>query len=573
MSAVLNFKSHLSELFAQAMRIVAPEATQIDILIERPKQILHGDYACNLAMQLAKPLRKSPRDIAQALVAALPASLVVEKVEIAGAGFINVFITTAAKQNVVHGVLQAGASYGHIHLGAGRNVGVEFVSANPTGPLHVGHGRGAAVGDCLCNVLHAAGWNVTREFYYNDAGVQIDNLTRSVQLRCKGITPDDPSWPEAGYRGDYIIDVAKDYMTRKVIDVKTPSQIIGEVDGTTAYDIQMSGRGDADDAEAIRHFAVAYLRREQDLDLRAFGVEFDVFALESALYTNGKVEEVVKALIASGHTYEQDNALWLRTTDFGDDKDRVMRKSDGSYTYFVPDVAYHLEKWRRGFTRVINEQGADHHSTITRVRAGLQALNVGIPQGWPDYVLHQMVTVLRDGEEVKISKRAGSYVTLRDLIDEVGCDATRFFLAARHPDSQLVFDIDLAKSQSNENPVYYIQYAHARICSVLGQWGGDVAVLRQADVNTLESDYERALLQRLIDYPQVIESAAEDLAPHLIAIYLKDLAADFHSYYNASRFLVEEEGIKLARLALIAAAAQVMRNGLVLLGVSAPEKM
>ena len=573
MLAALNFKSHLSELFAQAMRVAAPEATQIDILIERPKQVLHGDYACNLAMQLAKPLRKSPRDIAQALVAALPASLVVEKVEIAGAGFINVFITTAAKQNVVRGVLQAGAGYGHIHLGAGRNVGVEFVSANPTGPLHVGHGRGAAVGDCLCNVLHAAGWNVTREFYYNDAGVQIDNLTHSVQLRCKGITPDDPSWPEAGYRGDYIIDVAKDYMARKVIDVRTPSQAIGEVDATKAYDIQMSGIGDADDVEAIRHFAVAYLRREQDLDLRAFGVEFDVFALESALYTNGKVEEVVKALIASGHTYEQDNALWLRTTDFGDDKDRVMRKSDGNFTYFVPDIAYHLDKWRRGFTRVINEQGADHHSTITRVRAGLQALDVGIPQGWPDYVLHQMVTVLRNGEEVKISKRAGSYVTLRDLIDEVGCDATRFFLAARHPDSQLVFDIDLAKSQSNENPVYYIQYAHARICSVLGQWGGDVAALHHADVSTLESDYERALLQRLIDYPQVIESAAEDLAPHLIAFYLKDLAADFHSYYNASRFLVEEEGIKLARLALIAAVAQVMRNGLILLGVSAPEKM
>ncbi|MDQ3268489.1 MAG: arginine--tRNA ligase, partial [Pseudomonadota bacterium] len=340
-----------------------------------------------------------------------------------------------------------------------------------------------------------------------------------------------------------------------------------------AYDIQMDGKGDADNAEAIRHFSVAYLRREQDLDLRAFGVEFDVFALESALYTDGKVEEVVKALIASGHTYEQDGALWLHTTDFGDDKDRVMRKSDGTYTYFVPDIAYHLDKWRRGFTRVINEQGADHHSTITRVRAGLQALDVGIPQGWPDYVLHQMVTVLRNGEEVKISKRAGSYVTLRDLIDEVGCDATRFFLAARHPDSQLVFDIDLAKSQSNENPVYYIQYAHARICSVLGQWGGDVAALCHADVSVLESDYERALLQRLIDYPQVIESAAEDLAPHLIAFYLKDLAADFHSYYNASRFLVEEEGIKQARLALIAAVAQVMRNGLVLLGVSAPEKM
>ncbi|CAG9931556.1 arginine--tRNA ligase [Candidatus Nitrotoga arctica] len=558
MFAVLNFKSHLTELFAQAMRVVAPELTPTDILIERPKQVLHGDYACNLAMQLAKPLRKSPRDIAQALVAALPASLVVERVEIAGAGFINVFITTAAKQNVVRGVLQAGAGYGHIHLGAGRKLQVEFVSANPTGPLHVGHGRGAAVGDCLCRVLQTAGWNVTREFYYNDAGAQIDNLTLSVQLRCKGVTPEDPSWPENGYRGDYITDVAHAYLAQEAVE---------------ADDQHVRASGDVNDVTAIRHFAVAYLRSEQDLDLRAFGVNFDVYSLESALYTEGKVEEVVSKLIASGHTYEQDNALWLRTTDFGDDKDRVMRKSDGSYTYFVPDVAYHLEKWRRGFTRVINEQGADHHSTITRVRAGLQALDVGIPQGWPDYVLHQMVTVLRNGEEVKISKRAGSYVTLRDLIDEVGCDATRFFLAARHPDSQLVFDIDLAKSQSNENPVYYIQYAHARICSVLGQWGGDVAALHQADVSTLESDYERALLQRLIDYPQVIESAAEDLAPHLIAFYLKDLAADFHSYYNASRFLVEEEGIKLARLALIAAVAQVMRNGLVLLGVSAPEKM
>ncbi len=558
MSAVLNFKSHLSELFAQAVRVVAPEVTQADILIERPKQVQHGDYACNLAMQLAKTLHKSPRDIAQALIAALPASLVVEKVEIAGAGFINVFITTAAKQHVVLGVLQAGAGYGHNHLGGGRKLQVEFVSANPTGPLHVGHGRGAAVGDCLCRVLQMSGWNVTREFYFNDAGAQIDNLTLSVQLRCKGVTPDDPSWPENGYRGDYITDVARAYLAQEAVE---------------ADDQHVRASGDMNDATAIRHFAVAYLRRDQDLDLRAFGVNFDVYSLESALYTDGKVEETVSKLIASGHTYEQGNALWLRTTDFGDDKDRVMRKSDGSYTYFVPDVAYHLDKWRRGFTRVINEQGADHHSTITRVRAGLQALNVGIPQGWPDYVLHQMVTVLRNGEEVKISKRAGSYVTLRDLIDEVGCDATRFFLAARHLDSQLVFDIDLAKSQSNENPVYYIQYAHARIRSVLGQWGGDAAALHQADVTVLESDYERALLQRLIDYPQVIESAAEDLAPHLIAFYLKDLAADFHSYYNASRFLVEDEGIKLARLALIAAVAQVMRNGLVLLGVSAPEKM
>jgi arginyl-tRNA synthetase len=558
MSAVLNFRSHLSELFAQALREVAPEQAGATVLIERPKQAQHGDYACNLAMQLAKPLRKSPRDIAQALIAALPPSEAVEKLEIAGAGFINVFLTTAAKQSVVHGVLRAGAGYGHVHVGGLRKLQVEFVSANPTGPLHVGHGRGAAVGDCLCRVLHAAGWNVTREFYYNDAGQQIDNLTRSVQLRCKGITPEHPSWPEDGYRGDYIVDVANAYMAKETIE---------------ADDQRITGAGDADDTEAIRHFAVAYLRREQDLDLRAFEVEFDVFSLESALYNAGKVDEVVSKLIASGHTYEQDGALWLRTTDFGDDKDRVMRKSDGSYTYFVPDVAYHLDKWRRGFVRVINEQGADHHSTITRVRAGLQALGVGIPQGWPDYVLHQMVTVLKNGEEVKISKRAGSYVTLRDLIDEVGCDATRYFLAARHPDTQLVFDIDLAKEQSNDNPVYYIQYAHARIFSVLEQWGGDRQSLHHADVSVLDSEFEKTLLQRLIDYPQTIEGAAQDLAPHQIAFYLKELAADFHAYYNASRFLVEDEAVRLARLALVSAVAQVMRNGLALLGVSAPEKM
>jgi arginyl-tRNA synthetase len=385
MSVVLNFKSHLAELFAQALRAVAPGQAETPIHIERPKLAAHGDYACNLAMQLAKPLRKPPREIANALVAALPNTGFIENVEIAGAGFINVFIATPSKQQVVQGVLQAGAGYGHVHLGSGRRVQVEFVSANPTGPLHVGHGRGAAVGDCLCRVLHAAGWNVTREFYYNDAGQQIDNLTRSVQLRCKGITPDDPSWPEAGYRGDYIADVAQAYMAKESVE---------------SDDQRYTGKGDADDAEAIRHFAVAYLRREQDLDLRAFEVEFDVFSLESALYTDGKVEEVVNSLVANGHTYEQDGALWLRTTAFGDDKDRVMRKSDGGYTYFVPDVAYHLDKWRRGFVRVINEQGADHHSTITRVRAGLQALDAGIPQGWPDYVLHQMVTVLKNGEEV-----------------------------------------------------------------------------------------------------------------------------------------------------------------------------
>ncbi len=558
MSAVLNFKAHLSDLFAEALRSIAPEHAAVSIVLERPKQATHGDYACNLAMQLAKPLRLAPRQIAQALIDALPASEAIAKLEIAGAGFINVFIADQAKQAVVRSVLQTGAEYGQSAIGAQRKVQVEFVSANPTGPLHIGHGRGAAVGDCLCRLLNATGWNVTREFYYNDAGGQIDNLTRSVQMRCQGLTPESPDWPEAGYRGDYIIDVANAYMQQETV---------------IADDQHLTGKGDAADADAIRHFAVAYLRREQDLDLRAFGVGFDVFSLESALYSEGKVAATVENLIASGHTYQQDDALWLRTTDFGDDKDRVMRKTDGGFTYFVPDVAYHLDKWNRGFTRVINEQGADHHSTITRVRAGLQALNVGIPQGWPEYVLHQMVTVLKNGAEVKISKRAGSYVTLRDLIDEVGCDATRYFLAARSPDSQLVFDIDLAKSKSNENPVYYIQYAHARVRSVLAQWGGDAASLTTAALHPLESQEERVLLQKLIDFPNVLEAAAHDLAPHQICVYLKDLAADFHAYYNNNRFLVEDESVKLARLALSAATAQVIRNGLALLGVSAPDSM
>jgi arginyl-tRNA synthetase len=551
-------KTHLTELLAQAAKAIAPDLQDVSILIERPKTTQHGDFATNLAMTLARNLKQNPRAIAEALIKALPASAYVAKTEIAGAGFINFFMAAGAKAAVVSQILADGPTFGRSQTGQGGKVQVEYVSANPTGPLHVGHGRGAAVGDCLCRLLDATGWDVTREFYYNDAGAQIDNLTLSVQCRCKGLTPDDPSWPENGYRGDYIIDVARAYMAKESID---------------SSDQHAAGKGDADDAEAIRHFAVAYLRREQDLDLRAFKVTFDVFSLESALYTEGKVEQTVQQLIASGHTYEQDDALWLRTTVFGDDKDRVMKKRDGGYTYFVPDVAYHKDKWQRGFTRVINEQGADHHSTITRVRAGLQALDIGIPQGWPDYVLHQMVTVMRNGEEVKISKRAGSYVTLRDLIDEVGCDATRYFLAARRADSQLVFDIDLARAQTNDNPVYYIQYAHARICSVLDQWGGDVASLKDAELDPLTTEHELALLQRLAEFPEIVENAARELAPHIVAYYLKDLAGDFHSYYNAQQFLVENEKIKLARLALIAATRQVLRSGLDLLGVSAPEKM
>ncbi|HEX6928839.1 MAG TPA: arginine--tRNA ligase, partial [Gammaproteobacteria bacterium] len=434
--------------------------------------------------------------------------------------------------------------------------------ANPTGPLHVGHGRGAAIGDSLARVLAANGWDVTREFYYNDAGVQIDNLAISVQARCRGLKPDDSGWPENGYRGEYINDVADAYMRRQTV---------------VADDQSFTGTGDAEDREAIRHFAVAYLRREQDLDLKAFGVAFDVFFLESSLYSDGKVEDTVRQLVAKGHTYELDGALWLKTTDFGDDKDRVMRKSDGTYTYFLPDVAYHVDKWQRGFERVINEHGADHHSTLARVKAGLQALEMGIPKGWPDYVLHQMVTVMRSGEEVKISKRAGSYVTLRDLIDQVGRDATRYFLIARKPDSQLVFDIDLALKKSNENPVYYIQYAHARVASVLREMQErGVSYRREAGLEhlaALDTEHEQAMMAAISRYPEIVESAARNLEPHLVTVYLNELATAFHTWYHAQKFIVEDDTLRNARVALAEATGQVIRNGLGLLGVGAPESM
>ncbi len=551
-------KAHITDLLTRAATSIGADATQITIVLERPKSAEHGDFATNLAMMLAKPMRQNPRAIAENLIKTLPQSEYIAKVEIAGAGFINFFLNAQSKQNIVSEILQQGTEFGRSNAGNGAKVQVEFVSANPTGPLHVGHGRGAAVGDCLARLLEATGWKVTREFYYNDAGAQIDNLTISVLARCKGVSTDDTSFPEDGYRGEYINDIAAAYLTKHTV---------------IADDMEVTASGDLNDIESIRTFAVAYLRHEQDLDLKAFQIKFDVFSLESALYANGKVEETVQALIKSGHSYEQFNALWLKTTDFGDDKDRVMRKSEGGYTYFVPDVAYHAEKWERGFVRVINEQGADHHSTITRVRAGLQALNMGIPNGWPDYVLHQMVTVMRSGEEVKLSKRAGSYVTLRDLIDEVGCDATRYFLAARRADSQLVFDIDLARAQTNDNPVYYIQYAHARICSVLSQWGGNVKTLKTVNLSPLSMPNEAKLMQRLSEYPEVVSNAATDLAPHTIANYLKECASDLHSYYNDTKFLVDDEPTKLARLALIAATQQVLKNGLSLLGVSAPQKM
>ena len=541
---------------------VLPDDLQPTIKVDPTKDKAHGDYATNLALMLAKPAGKTPRELAETLITALPESDAIQKTEIAGPGFINFFAAADAAAQIVAQVLDSGDAFGRSMVGQAEKVQVEFVSANPTGPLHVGHGRGAAIGDCLCRLLEATGYDVTREFYYNDAGAQIANLARSVQARAKNLGPDDESWPEDGYRGEYISDVANDYLAGKTV---------------TADDREVTAKADADDLDAIQEFAVAWLRREQDLDLKAFGVEFDVYFLESSLYQDGKVNEAVEKLVANGHTYEEDGAMWLRTTDFGDDKDRVMRKREGGYTYFLPDVAYHLDKWQRGFTTVINEQGADHHSTVTRVRAGLQALEVGIPKGWPDYVLHQMVMVTRSGVEVKLSKRAGSYVTVRDLIDEVGRDATRFFLAARRADSQLTFDIDLARSQSNDNPVYYIQYAHARVCSMLRK--AEAAdqpfdhAQAMANLALLDSDQEKAVLNRLARYPEVVQTAARNREPQQVAQYLLDLAGDFHTCYNAVKVMVEDDTLRNVRLALGLATRQVLRNGLDLMGVSAPEEM
>ena len=530
--------------------------------VDHTRDPSHGDLATNIALVLAKRAGMAPRDLATAVVERIPENNVISRCDIAGPGFINLYISQASNLEIVEQILDSGANFGRTNENEGKRVQVEFVSANPTGPLHVGHGRGAAIGDALCRLLDNAGWSVHSEFYYNDAGQQISNLALSVKARLDGIEPGDDGWPKDGYQGDYIFEVARAY---------------GNCEAVAAADRTIEASGDADDLDDIQAFSVAWLRREQDQDLKAFDVNFDCYFLESSLYTSDAVKDTVSRLIANGHTYERDDALWLRTTDFGDDKDRVMRKREGGYTYFVPDVAYHLNKWERGFERVINEQGADHHSTITRVRAGLQGLKKNIPEGWPDYVLHQMVTVMRDGEEVKLSKRAGSYVTLRDLIDEVGRDATRFFLTARAATSQLTFDIDLALSKSNENPVYYIQYAHARICSVqrkaADQIEGWSAKGGLAHLDQLTQDEEQALALVLSKYPEVVAGATKRLEPHVVANYLRDVAAAFHSFYNQYKIIDEDPRVSLARLALATATKQVIANGLYILGVSAPEAM
>ncbi len=555
-------KTLISLISAVVARIV-PEASP-QILLERPKVASHGDIATNVAMQLAKPARRNPRELAQEIVHALmaenKAADFIASAEVAGPGFINLRLTPSAHQHVLRVIQDEGEQYG-ILPSNNEKVLVEFVSANPTGPLHVGHARQAALGDSLCRLFSAQGYDVTREFYYNDAGNQIENLAISVQARARGIEPDSPDFPADGYKGDYILDIARDFQNKATVQA---------ADGNS-----VTASGDIDSLEDIRRFAVAYLRREQDLDLQAFGLKFDNFYLESSLYTSGRVEQTVQALIANGHTYEHEGALWLRTTELGtgDDKDRVMRKSEGGYTYFVPDVAYHVAKWERGFHRAINIQGSDHHGTIARVRAGLQGLELGIPKEFPDYILHKMVKVVRNGAEVKISKRAGSYVTMRDLIDWVGQDAVRFFLIQRRADSEFVFDIDLALSKSEDNPVYYVQYAHARICSMLAQSGHSAEEVAAANAAPLLAPTEFALMQRLAEYPETLARAATELAPHHVAFWLRDCAADFHAWYNAERVLVDDKELKLARLQLAQATRQVLANGLALLGVSAPERM
>lgn len=591
--------TNLAAAFNDAVRAIAPADTALpDAVFERPKVAAHGDLACNLAMQVARALKRNPRELAQQIVDAVKADArtagLVASLDIAGPGFINLRLTPAAKADVLRAVLEQGNRYGAKAQGVHGKVLVEFVSANPTGPLHVGHGRQAALGDALANLLDWQGFAVHREFYYNDAGVQIQTLAVSVQARARGFKPGDAAWPESAYNGDYIADIAADFLAGKTVRAS-------DGDAVTAS-------GKVEDIESIRKFAVAYLRNEQDIDLRAFGVKFDRYYLESSLYSDGRVEAAVQSLVAKGKTYENEGALWLRTTDEGDDKDRVMRKTDGTYTYFVPDVAYHTSKWERGFAKVINVQGSDHHGTIARVRAGLQGLDIGIPKGYPDYILHKMVTVMKNGEEVKISKRAGSYVTVRDLIEwsngaeggetirgclEAGVadwpehftrgrDAVRFFLLSRKADTEFIFDVDLALKQNDENPVYYVQYAHARICSIFESWGGadweaklpalastDLAPVTGADA----TPQALALGQRLADFPDMLAAAAGELAPHAVAFYLRDLAGDFHAFYNSDRVLVDDETVKLARLAMLAATRQVLRNGLAVIGVSAPQRM
>ncbi len=586
-------KQHLTELFTQALRAVLPAAADTAIVLERPKQAQHGDYACNLAMQLARPLKRNPREIATALLEALPASPWVEKAEIAGAGFINIFLSAASKQRIVTTILEQGEAFGRSRLGAKRKVQVEFVSANPTGPLHVGHGRGAAFGMSLANVLDAAGFDVRREYYINDAGRQMDILALSTWLRYLELNGITVPFPPNGYQGQYVREMAHEvhrlhgdryvHQPWTLLEAVPPRSTEEELeqdekwakqqnelhlDGLIANAKKLLG----DDYAYIHDFALTEQLGDGRNDLMEFGVSFDTWFSEKSLFDSGLVERAVETLRKNGHLYQQDGAVWFRSTTFGDEKDRVVQRENGQYTYFASDIAYHLNKYERGFDQIINIWGADHHGYIARVKGALKAL--GLDESKLDIALVQFAVLYRGEEKVSMSTRSGDFVTLRELRHEVGNDACRFFYVLRKSDQHLDFDLELAKSQSNDNPVYYIQYAHARICSVLAQWGGDPDdLLRGIDLTRLSQPHELALLQRLENYGETVENAAQEFAPHHIAYYLKDLAGELHSYYNAQQFLVEDEALKFARLGLITATRQVLKNGLSLLGVSSPEKM
>ncbi|MCF8176199.1 MAG: arginine--tRNA ligase [Burkholderiaceae bacterium] len=564
-----------------ALNSVAPEHGLAEILLERPKQASHGDFACNLAMQLARSLKTSPRQIAERLVHELPASTAVAKVEIAGAGFINFTLTPAARTAVVAAVLAAGPGFGR---GAARNgkalrrLQVEFVSANPTGPLHVGHGRGAAFGASLASLLAFAGNEVTREYYVNDAGRQMDILAVSAWLRYLELFDEPVPFPPNAYQGGYVREMAEQIKQAHGDRYVHPAEAV------------VAGLPETDDADARLDSLIlagkdllgedwsyvhAHVLNEQLTDCRAdleeFGVHFDVWFSERSLYDTGMVARAVAALENSGHIYLQDGAKWFKSTAFGDEKDRVVQRDNGLYTYFASDIAYHLNKFERGFDKVIDVWGADHHGYIQRVKGALSASGANADR--LEVTLVQFVSLFREGHKVSMSTRSGDYVTLRQLRDEVGNDACRFFYMLRKCDQALDFDLDLAKSQSNDNPVYYVQYAHARICSVLAQWDGAAAALGQVDLSPLQRDSEFALCARLAEFPELIQIAARDYAPHALAFYLKDLAGDFHSWYNAERLLVDDAATREARLALALATRQVLQNGLSLLGVSQPVSM
>ena len=578
-SPYIEIKPHLASLFKQALTACVPDAGDVSIELDHPRDAAHGDYACSVAMKLAKSLRRNPRELATLIQAALPASALVDKTEIAGAGFINVFLKPAAYQQIVPQIFAQGDAFGNSRIGAGKKVQVEFVSANPTGPLHVGHGRGAAYGASLSNLLAAAGYEVAREYYVNDAGRQMDILALSTWLRYLQLCGLEVAFPANAYQGDYVRDMAQmihdAHAQRYMHDA---AQVFKAVpDFTAAPDAHLDQLiANAKTLLGADYGYVHDLVLTEQLgdcrnDLLEFGVQIDQWFSEKSLYDSGMVQRTLALLEQNGHIYVQDGAKWFRSTHFGDEKDRVVLRENGQYTYFASDIAYHLNKLERGFDWLIDVWGADHHGYIARVMGALKALKLDADK--LTVALVQFAVLYRDGQKAAMSTRSGEFVTLRELRREVGNDAARFFYVLRKSDQHLDFDLDLAKSQTSDNPVYYIQYAHARICSVLAQWGGDVAALKDVDCTPLTSVYELDLLHRLAEYPGVVETAARDLAPHTLAYALKDIAAALHTYYNAEQFLVDDATTRHARLALITATRHALRQGLQLLGVSCPDKM